>query len=709
MNAVGACSHCLLPIGRIGLQREVNGEVHQFCCYGCCLAYQVHLGEADEPEAAALLIRLGVGAFLAMSIMLFSLLLYSGTFGDADGWLVHRIHWLLWALATPLIVILGGPFIAGAWQAARRLRVSADTLVSIGALAAYGYSGYQVAQGSGVVYFDTATMVLILFTLGRYLEAQGRVRAMRSLAPMLAAERANVRVVVDGIDAIKPVHTVRPGTILRIFPGERIAVDGVVIEGHSDCNEAIITGQSQAQLKAPGAFVHAGSINGHGQIWVRATVAGTDTRWIQISRLVRDALARKSLLGSTIDSAAAIFIPFVLLLAAGTAWFWSTRGPFDVALLIGLAVLVVACPCSLGLAAPLATALGIGQAARRGILIRSGGVLEQLARIRGVAFDKTGTLTQGKPQPVYVAVDGTTEHDLLHRATALASGSEHSIARAIIEQGRVNKMNVLPAMEIQAHPGAGVTGQIDGVLCAMGSLAFMKALGWTIPEKLSAMAQAPRYTLVYIGWEGGVQGMLALNDTTQPEAKGVIKALHERGVKTLLLSGDTRGPVANVAAALGISAWRAELTPEGKVRALREWADQRRGSIAMVGDGLNDGPVLAFAAVGIAVSTATDLAKESADITLPAGGLGSLPWLVQLASRVRKSILANLVWALGYNAVALTLAVTGLLKPVVAAGLMFGSSVLVVMRSLRADRESISTETQRGAPAEASAAHIYST
>jgi Cu2+-exporting ATPase len=708
MNAVGACGHCLLPVGRIGLQREVNGETHQFCCYGCCLAHQVHHGEADEPEAAALLIRLGVGAFLAMSIMLFSLLLYSGTFGDADGWLVHRIHWLLWALATPLIVILGGPFIAGAWQAARRLRVSADTLVSIGALAAYGYSGYQVAQGSGIVYFDTATMVLILFTLGRYLEAQGRVRAMRSLAPMLAAERANVRVVADGIDAIKPVHTVQPGAILRIFPGERIAVDGVVIDGRSDCDEAFISGQSETQLKAPGALVHAGSINGHGQIWVRATVAGTDTRWIQISRLVRDALARKSLLGSTIDSAAAIFIPFVLLLAAATVWFWSTRGPFDVALLIGLAVLVVACPCSLGLAAPLATALGIGQAARRGILIRSGGVLERLARIRGVAFDKTGTLTQGKPQPVYVAVDATTEKDLLHCATALASGSEHSIARAITEHGRANKMSVRPAMKIRAHPGAGVTGQIDGVLCAMGSGALMKALGWTIPEKLS-MADAPGYTLVYIGWAGSVHGMLALNDTTLPEAKGVIKALHEHGVETLLLSGDTSGPVASVASALGISSWQAELTPEGKVRALREWADQRRGSIAMVGDGLNDGPVLASASVGIAVSAATDLAKESADITLPTGGLGSLPWLVQLASRVRKSILANLVWALGYNAVALMLAVTGLLQPVVAAGLMFGSSVLVVVRSLRAGRESASIETHRSVPAEASAAQIYST
>jgi Cu2+-exporting ATPase len=342
-------------------------------------------------------------------------------------------------------------------------------------------------------------------------------------------------------------------------------------------------------------------------------------------------------------------------------------------------------------------------------LIRSGGVLEQLARVKGVAFDKTGTLTQGKPQPVYVVVEGTTERDLLHCATALASGSEHSIAHAITEQSSVNGISVLPATEIRARPGAGVTGQIDGVLCAMGSRVFMTALDWTVPEKLSAMPEAPEHTLVYIGWGGSVHGILALNDATLPEAKGVIKALHEHGVETLLLSGDTKGPVAKVADALGISTWRAELTPEGKVQALREWANKRRGPIAMVGDGLNDGPVLASASVGIAVGAATDLAKESADITLPTGGLGSLPWLIQLANRVRKSILANLAWALGYNAVALMLAVTGLLQPVVAASLMFGSSVLVVMRSLRASHESASIEMRRDVPAEASATHIYST
>jgi P-type Cu2+ transporter len=682
MNAAMTCSHCLLPIGRLGQQREVNGEPHWFCCYGCCLAYQVHHGERDEPEAANLLIRLGVGGFLAMNIMLFSLLLYSGTFGTADGGLVGPIHWLLWILATPLLIFLGGPFISSAWHAAWQRQVTADILVSIGGLAAYGYSAYQVLQGSSLVYFDTMTMVLVLFTLGRYLEALGRVRAARSLTPLLAAERASVRVVAHGIDTLQPVHTVQPGAIVRILPGERIAVDGTVIEGHSDCDEAILTGQPEAQPKIPGAPIHAGSINGSGQLLIRTTAAGTNTRWVQISRLVREALARKSLTGDLVDRVAAIFIPFVLLLAAGSLWFWSDRSSFDQALLAGLAVLVVACPCSLGLAAPLATTLGIGQAAQRGILVRGGCVLERLARVRTLAFDKTGTLTVGKPELVSVIVEGAGKDAVLGRAAALAVGSEHPIARALDHEAAIYAPAISPAREVQSYPGAGVTGKIGGELCAMGSAAFMAALGWTIGQ---ALRPREGNTLVYLGWRGRVRGLLVLADKTPPEAAEVITSLHERGLDTLLLSGDREGVVTRTARTLGISAWRSELTPEGKVQALQQWAMQH-GSVAMVGDGLNDGPVLSSASVGIAVGGATDLARASADITLPRGTLVNLPWIFDLAVQVRKSILANLTWALGYNAIALTLAVAGLLQPVIAAGLMAGSSLLVVVRSLRADR-----------------------
>lgn len=681
-----ACDHCHLPVGAMAHDREVDGEARLFCCYGCCLAYQVHHGEKDEPEAAALLIRLGVGAFLAMNIMAFSLLLYSGTFGEADGWLVNLIHWLLWILTTPLIVILGGPFIAGAWQAARRLEVSTDTLVSIGALSAYGYSAYQVVQGSGIVYFDTATMVLVLFTLGRYLEAQGRVRAARSLAPMLAAERASVRVVVDGVDAMQPARSVQPGVIVRVLPGERVVVDGIVVAGRSECDESILTGQPETRPKVPGARVHAGSTNGAGHLLVRATAAGTDTRWMHISRLVREALARKSLTGDLVDRVAMVFIPFVLLLAAGTLWFWSSRSSFDEALLAGLAVLVVACPCSLGLAAPMATTLGMGRAAQRGILIRGGGVLEKLARVRAIAFDKTGTLTLGRPRSVSVTVDGATEGQVLGRAAQLAAGSEHPIARALVQEKAAWSEGMASARDIQAHPGAGVSGEIDGESCAMGSAAFMAALGWAIGPALSRPDRAEGHTLVYVGWGERTRGRIALADQILPEAERVIATLRERGLVTLLLSGDREDVVAQTAGMLGMVSWRSELMPEDKVRALRQWGKER-GPIAMVGDGLNDGPVLAAAAVGIAAGGATDLARASADVTLPEGALASLPWLLELATRVRKSIRANLVWALGYNVIALALAAAGFLQPVIAAGLMAGSSLLVVFRSLRANRE----------------------
>lgn len=685
MAATTTCSHCLLPIGRLGQQREVNGEALAFCCYGCCLAYQVHHGEREEPDAARLLIRLGVGAFLAMNIMLFSLLLYAGTFGAAtfgtgDGTTLRLVHWLLWILTTPLVVVLGGPFIAGAWHAARLGRLSTDTLVAVGVLAAYGFSAYQVWHGSGDVYFDTVTMVLILFTLGRYLEALGRVQAARSLAPMLAAERAEVRVVADGIDILQRVHEIGPGTVVRVLPGERIAVDAVVIEGRSECDEAVLTGQAEPQLKTAGAPVHAGSINGAGHLLVRATAAGTATRWMQISRMVREALARKSLLGNTVDRLAAVFIPMVLLLAAGTLWFWSGVAPFEQALLTALA-LVVACPCSLGLAAPLATTLGIGLAAQRGILLRSGGVLEKLARIKAVAFDKTGTLTEGRPQVLQVTARDASEQQVLIHAASLARASEHPLAKAITRAQRTE--GTTAASEVQARPGAGISGRIDGRAAAMGSAGFMSALGWQVPALWPATPQG--CTLVYVGWEGRVQGLIALVDRPLPEAAAVTKALRDRDMTVLLLSGDREPAVAQTATRLGIPVWRSELMPEDKVSVLRDWT-QRHGPTAMVGDGINDGPVLAAAAVGIAVGGATDLARESADIVLPEHALANLPWLFELAAQVRSSIRVNLSWALGYNLVALGLAASGLLQPVLAAGLMAGSSLVVVIRSLGARR-----------------------
>ena len=702
MAATASCSHCALPVGRIGRHQEVHGEEHWFCCYGCCLAFQFNHGAGEEPEAAAWLVRLGVGAFLAMNIMLFSLLLYADVFSGADAWVLQPVHWLLWALTTPLLVLIGGPFFGSAWGALREGRLVTDTLVTIGVLSAYGYSTWQLLHGSSLVYFDTATMVLMLFTLGRYLEAQGRARAARSLAPMLAAERAQVRLVLDGIVTLRPIAEVQPGDLVRVLPGERIAVDGVVVEGRSKCDESVLTGQPEPQPKAPGVGVVAGSMNGNGLLLVRATAPGLHTRWVQIGRMVRDALASKTLAGDSIDRVAAIFIPGVLLLALATAWFWYGRGGADAALLAGLAVLVVACPCSLGLAAPLASALAIGQAAQRGILIRSGGVLERLARLRGVAFDKTGTLTQNDLRFVGLQLAGATESEVLSRARMLALGSDHPISRAVLAM--VDEPALASATDLQARAGAGLTGCIDGEPCAIGSAGFMASLGWSVAPGLVGAAD-DGCTSTFVGWRGAVRGRLSFVAAPVPEAADVIAALHRRGLDTLLLSGDGSGAVERLAVRLGIMRWQARLLPEDKVKLLREWS-ATHGPVAMVGDGLNDGPVLASAAVGIAVGGATDLARESADVVLPRGGLASLTWLLREADRVRRSVRANLLWAFGYNAVALALAAGGLLRPALAAALMAGSSLLVVARSWRAQRRANDTgRTEEGQRRTAAAAH----
>jgi Cu2+-exporting ATPase len=712
MSSGPVCAHCALPVGSLAQKREVAGEPCAFCCYGCCLAYQVHHGVGDEHDAATALIRLGVGAFLAMNVMLFSLLLYAGALRGVDAWLRTPVTMLLWILATPLVAILGGPFFLAAAHALRSGRLTSDTLVSIGVLAAYGYSALQVLRGSDLVYFDATSLVLVLFTLGRYLEAQGRAQAARSVAPMLAAERAEVWVVDDealsadvAIGHRCAVRTIKPGMQVRVLPGERIAIDGIVVAGRSSNDESILSGQSQPRAKGPGDLVFAGSLNGNRPLLIRATAAGTHTRWIRISRLVRESLGRKSMTAETADRVVGWFIPFVLLLAFGSGWYWNARAGSDAALLALLAVLVVACPCALGLAAPLANALAIGAAARRGILIRGGAVLERLASLNAVALDKTGTLTRGELRPCSLSVDGASEAEVLRHACALAANSTHPVARALVA---LSTQGTGPDRieRVEEHCGKGMSGWIDGASTRLGSQAWMKELGLPVPPALERSGGADAGTRVFIAWNGTVRGCMMFDDAPVVEAGAVVKALRERGLTPFLLSGDAPRAVAQVAAALGIGDWHAELLPEDKLRELAEHK-RRYGSVAMVGDGLNDGPVLAAATVGIAVGDATDLAKESADVVLPPADLASLPWLIDLARQSQRSVRVNLAWALGYNLIALALASSGLLQPVLAAALMAGSSVLVVTRSWRAAGRDQRVERQTNAPLAAAEAQRW--
>ena len=684
----GLCSHCLLPIGARAMRRVMNGESAGFCCYGCCIAFQVKGGQSEESDAAWLLIRLGLGAFLSMNIMLFSWVVYSGAFTGSDAPVLPWVHFLLWAMATPTVIVLGGPFMRETWLEAREGRLTSSALISIGVSSAYVYSTIALIGGAPHVYFDTASMVLLLFTLGRYLEAAGRAAAVRDLEPLLAAESECANVVESGMETRRPVREIAAGMVVRVRPGQRIPVDGVVLEGASHADEAVITGESRRIVKSAGAPVIAGSINLDGPLLIESSGAGAATRWAQICRSVRDALSRRSPIQRIADRVVAASVPLVLAAGVLTVLYWSRWLPFDQALLNGLAVLVVACPCAVGLAAPLATSIGIGRLARCGCLVRDPGALETLARVRLLAFDKTGTLTSGKAHIASIETDGVSADETLARAAGLEFHSEHSLARAILSAAAARGLQPRAAGDVRVVAGRGIRGIADGQVTAAGNRFFMSELGWSFTPKLSERArlqEASGYSVIYLGWGGQVHAVLSLDDSPLPEARATVKALASRGLKVALLTGDIVQAAQRIAVAIGIEDLQAGLSPEAK-RAALERHRQKHTMVAMVGDGLNDGPVLAAADIGIAVGSATDLARETAAIVLPKDGLWMLPWVVDVARAVRKTVITNLMWAFGYNVVALTLAMLGELQPILAAAVMAGSSILVVVNSLRLSR-----------------------
>ena len=684
----GFCSHCLLTLGSHPTKRAVDGEEYYFCCYGCCLAFQVKHGNREEPEAAWLLIRLGAGGFLAMNIMLFSLLLYSGTFDHADFELVPLVHWLLGIFATPVMLILGWPFFQETWEGILKGRLTSSTLITLGAGSAYAYSILMLFTGGSHIYFDTATMVLVLFTVGRYLEAAGRAKAVRNLAPLLEAEEQWAAVVENGQEKMLSVRQVKAGMIVRIRPGERIPVDGIVIEGSSSADETILTGESRPVRKKVDDLVLAGCINQEGSLLIKCNAAGSATRWGLLCKIVRDTLSQPNSTQRIVDNVASKFVPFVLLTTSLTVFYWQTEVEVNQALLHGLAVLVVACPCALGLAAPLATALGLGQYLQKGCLVRGAEVQEKLARIKGIAFDKTGTLTEGYTNLVHIECEDDYHEEVLRRSAALEQHSEHPLAHGIISEAKKRKIQLPDPQQVQAVAGSGILGYIEDNLIVAGRADWLRKLEYEISGSMSERLENfenSGHTAVCVGWDKKVKGILFLDDQLLSDVPTTVNELKYLGLRTLLLTGDLSSVGQRISEIAGIDEWEASLSPEDKSSILSKWGE-KHGPAAMVGDGLNDGPVLASAGIGIAVGGATDLARETADMVLPEGGLKLLPWVIKLSRNVRKTIITNIMWAFGYNLAAIALAVSGFLQPILAALLMAGSSLLVVMNSLRLER-----------------------
>jgi P-type Cu2+ transporter len=698
----GLCTHCLVPAGRHAYLGRVAGQELPFCCFGCYLACRIHGERGEEAEATLFLIRVGAGAFLAMFIMFLSLLLYFHDFSPDQASVRRGVELILGALATPAVAILGLPILRDAWSAARQGRITTEAMIALSGTAAYGYSLVSLLGGGHQVYFDTATMLFLLYTVGRYLDASARARAARDLSPLLEAEKATARVITAGgaggaggagVDAgdagdagevMRPAASVAAGELVRVGPGERFPVDGEVVEGRSAVDQAMVTGESRPVDRGRGDAVLAGTVNGDGQLVVRTVAAGAATHWSEIGRAVREALARRSQLQRLTDRIAAWFLPCVVLLALLSALYWSRQRTAWEALSAGLATLVVACPCALGPAAYLASYLGIGLAARRGVVIRSTRALEALARVRCVAFDKTGSLTRG--MPVLAEMSGVEPRAaLLAAAARLAARDDHPLAGALLRACREQGVPATPLAIVEARRGRGLVGREGELSFALGSAELFGELGWGLAPALAERAarlEAAGDSVAFIGWSGAARGVAGFADEIRPEAARALARLKVQGCRTAILSGDLPLVVERVARSLGVESWRGALSPSDKLAALE---DLRRahGAVAMVGDGLNDGPVLAGATVGIALGTGTELARTSADVVTAGADLETIPWLIGLARMTTRATRVNLAWAFSYNAVGLAMASAGLLQPVIAAALMAASSVLVVANALR--------------------------
>jgi len=608
------------------------------------------------------------------------------------------IHWMLngWlqlALATPVQFWLGWRFYRAGWKALRAGAGNMDLLVALGTSAAFGLSVYLLLQHAGPavphLYFEASAAVITLVLLGKWLEGRAKRQTTDAIRALNALRPATARVVRGGVECEVPVEQVTVGDAVRVRPGERIAVDGEVLEGRSHVDESLITGESLPVSKAPGDRVTGGSINSDGALTVKTRAVGTETTLARIIRMVESAQAAKAPIQRMVDRVSAVFVPVVLGVALLTLLAWvGMTGQWEQAVINAVAVLVIACPCALGLATPTAIMVGTGVAARQGILIKDAQALELAHGVTTVAFDKTGTLTEGRPSLVAICpVSGQTRDAVLGLAAAVQQTSEHPLARAVRDAARTQPATVPDAREAQALPGRGLQAMVHGQLVLLGSTRLMQERGLSAGPLAheARRLEADGLTISWLMLDSGegleLLGLLAFGDAIKPSARDAVARLHGLGIDTVMLTGDNRGSADAVARQLGIHQVRAEVLPGDKAAVIQQLRTAGQ-VVAMVGDGINDAPALAAADVGIAMSTGTDVAMEVAGITLMRGDPRLVADALDVSRRTYATLKRGLFWAFAYNVVGIPLAALGLLNPVIAGTAMALSSVSVVGNAL---------------------------
>lgn len=680
---------------RVTLAREI--PVHDLVAAVEKAGYEARpAGAADNAAARAsharsTFLALVLGAALAVPAVVLAMAM------DIAGlYIVNRdVHgWILLALATPVQVGLGWRFYRGSYTSLRHLNPNMDVLVAVGTSAAYLFSVWVVVTGRHEsMFFDVSAAVLVFITMGKYFEERSKGAASAAIRALLGLSAKSATVVRDGNEVEVPVEQVAIGDVFIVRPGQKVPVDGVVREGHSTIDESMLTGESIPVERRPGDHVIGGTINQNGVVHVEATAVGEETALNRMARMVEDAQGSKAPIQRLVDQVSAVFVPVVIVIAAAVFAGWALLGESTVhdsavvrALVPAVAVLVIACPCALGLATPTAIMVGTGLGAERGILIKNAEVLQRTHDLGAIVLDKTGTLTEGRPQVMEVVPTGVmSEQALLTLVAAAEAGSEHPLSRAITDAALDSGYTLPPASGFEALTARGVRAIVDGRTVLAGNARLFEEAGKALPARAIEEAdrlEAEGRTVIYAAIDGKTEGVIGIADAVKQNAPRAVAALRGLGLRVMMMTGDNDRAAAAVARAVGITEWHSGARPEDKLALVRDLQAQGL-PVAMVGDGINDAPALAQADIGIAMSTGTDVAIEAGDITLLNGDVSKIAEAVLLSRATLGTIRQNLVWAFGYNVVAIPVAAAGLLNPIIAGGAMAMSSVSVMANSLR--------------------------